>query len=89
MPGGIIKRCSLAVSWPYVPQFLPYHLRLRKGSMSEQLDKDNVVSIEELAISNMFVQEALVRLLIDKGILTTQEILDTIAAIKAETPKAQ
>jgi len=57
--------------------------------MSEQLDKDNVVSIEELAISNMFVQEALVRLLIDKGILTTQEILDTIAAIKAETPKAQ
>lgn len=57
--------------------------------MAEKLPNSEMVSIEELAISNMYVQEALVRLLVQKGILTTQEIMDQIAAIKAEANKAE
>ena len=34
--------------------------------MSEKLDRKEIVSIEELAISNMYVQEALMNLLIRK-----------------------
>jgi len=42
--------------------------------MSEKLDRKEIVSIEEIAISNIYVQEALVNLLIRKGILTKEEI---------------
>lgn len=57
--------------------------------MAEKLPNSEMVSIEELAISNMYVQEALVRLLVQKGIMTTQEIMDQIAAIKAEANRAE
>jgi hypothetical protein len=40
------------------------------------------VSIEELVISNMYSIEAVVMLLIDKGILTQEEIVDKIKDIK-------
>jgi len=57
--------------------------------MAERLPNQEMVPIEELAISNMYVQEALVRLLVAKGILTTQEILDQMVAIKAEVNRAK
>lgn len=57
--------------------------------MAEKLPNSEMVSIEELAISNMYVQEALVRLLVQKGIMTTQEIMEQIAAIKAEANRAE
>lgn len=40
------------------------------------------VSIEELVVSNMYSIEAVVMLLIDKGILTQEEIVDKIKEIK-------
>ena len=42
----------------------------------------NQVSIEELVVSNMYSIEAVVMLLLDKGILTQEEIVDKIKEIK-------
>ena len=55
--------------------------------MSEKLDRKETVSIEELTISNMYVQEALVNLLTRKGILTKEEILEEIRLIKKNSLK--
>ena len=40
--------------------------------MSEKLDRKETVSAEEPAISNMYVQEALINLLTRKGVLTKE-----------------
>ena len=55
--------------------------------MSEKLDRKETVSMEELTISNMYVQEALVNLLTRKGILTKEEILKEIRLIKEKSLK--
>ena len=55
--------------------------------MSEKLDRKETVSVKELAISNMYVQEALVNLLTKKGILTKEEILEEIRLIKEKSLK--
>ena len=55
--------------------------------MSEKLDRKETVSVEELAMSNMYVQEALVNLLTKKGILTEEEILEEIRLIKEKSLK--
>jgi micrococcal nuclease len=62
-------------------------LALRRRKMSEKLDKKETVSVEELAISNMCVQEALVNLLTRKGLLTKEEILEEISLIKEKSLK--
>ncbi len=46
--------------------------------MAEKLDPKDLVTLEELAISNMWETSALVELLGRKGILTRQEIDDVI-----------
>ena len=55
--------------------------------MSEKLDKKETVSVEELAMSDMYVQEALVNLLTKKGILTKEEIVEEIRLIKEKSLK--
>ncbi len=56
--------------------------------MAEKLDPKEVVSIEELAISNMWETSALVELLERKGILTKQEVLDMIQELRQREPTA-
>ncbi len=56
--------------------------------MAEKLDAKEVVSIEELAISNMWETSALVELLERKGILTKQEVLDMIQELRQREPTA-
>jgi hypothetical protein len=46
--------------------------------------KERDVSFEELALSNNLAQEALVRLLVDKKIITANELLDYMQKVKAE-----
>ncbi len=46
--------------------------------MAEKLDPREIVTLEDLAISNMWETSALVELLERKGILTRQEIYDVI-----------
>jgi len=42
------------------------------------------VTWEELSWSNHIAQEALVRLLIDKGLITQKELLDEVRQIQSE-----
>lgn len=46
--------------------------------------KERDVTFEELALSNNLAQEALVRLLIEKKVLTARELLDWIEKVKNE-----
>ncbi len=50
--------------------------------MAERMDEREVVSFEELLISNMYEQEALVLLLEEKGILTRGEVLEKIKELR-------
>ena len=52
--------------------------------MAEKLDPKEVVTTDELAVSNMYVQEALMNLLEKKGIMTREEVLGEIKRLKAK-----
>ncbi len=54
--------------------------------MAEKLDPKEIVTLEELAISNMWETSALVELLERKGILTKQEVLDMIHELRQREP---
>ena len=45
------------------------------------------VSIDDIVISNMYSIEAIVRLLVDKGLFTQDEVLNKIKEIKSEHPE--
>ena len=50
--------------------------------MAEKLDPKEVVSFEELLVSNVIEQEALVNLLERKGIITKAELLEEIRTLR-------
>ncbi len=50
--------------------------------MAEKLDPNALVTLDGLAISNMWETSALVELLERKGILTKQEVLDMIQELR-------
>ena len=52
--------------------------------MAEKLDPKEIVTLDELAISNMWETAALVELLERKGILTKQEVLDMIQELRRQ-----
>ena len=52
--------------------------------MAEKLDPREVVSFEELLMSNVFTQEALVNLLEKKGIITKAELLEEIKRLRSK-----
>ncbi len=56
--------------------------------MAEKLDPKEIVTLEELALSNMWETSALVELLERKGILTKQEVLDMIQELRKREPTA-
>ncbi len=56
--------------------------------MAEKLDPNDLVTLEELALSNMWETSALVELLERKGILTKQEVLDMIRELRRDTAAA-
>jgi hypothetical protein len=57
--------------------------------MAQKLDPKETVSFEELAYSNMMEQEALVRLLTKKGIITKKEFLDELEQVAGEMEEKQ
>ena len=57
--------------------------------MAEAGDPKDVVTVQELAISNMYEIGALIELLDQKGIVTKQEILDMIQELRRKTPQAE
>ena len=52
--------------------------------MAEKLDPKEIVTFEELLVSNMFEQEALINLLEKKGLITKQELLEEMKRLKKE-----
>ncbi|MEA3296702.1 MAG: hypothetical protein U9R56_02425 [candidate division Zixibacteria bacterium] len=46
--------------------------------------KEKDISFEELALSNNLAQEALVRLLMEKGIFKPKELIETMEKVKKE-----
>ncbi len=57
--------------------------------MAEKLDPKEIVTLEELALSNMLETAALVEVLEKKGLLTKQDILDAIRELRRKNPKAR
>ncbi len=54
--------------------------------MAEPLDPKDLVTLEELAITNMWETSALVELLERKGVLTKQEVLAMIQELRQPEP---
>ena len=52
--------------------------------MAIGLDSKQIVSSEELLMSQVVSQEAIIRLLVEKGIFTKEEFLDTVKAVDRE-----
>lgn len=56
-------------------------------SMAEQLDPKETVSFEELLMSNVYTQEALINLLEKKGVITKAELLEEIKGLREKQNK--
>ncbi len=54
--------------------------------MAEKLDPNDLVTLEELALSTMWETAALVELLERKGILTKLDVRDMIQALRQREP---
>ena len=57
--------------------------------MAQEGKPDELVTLQELSVSNAYEIAALVAVLEHKGILTQQEVLDEITRLKAKTPKVR
>lgn len=53
--------------------------------MANRIEPQQTVTLEELAISNSFEIAALVNVLERKGLLTRQEVLQELAALRQQT----
>jgi len=56
--------------------------------LGQPLDPNDLVTLDELALSTMWETSALVELLERKGVLTRQEIYDAIAELRQRHPEA-
>ncbi len=52
--------------------------------MAEKLDPKQVVTFEELLRTCLYEQEALRRVLVRKGLLTNDEVLEEVKAVRRE-----
>jgi hypothetical protein len=57
--------------------------------MATPLDRKQVVSFEELLLSQVVQQEAFTRMLVEKGIFTKEEFLDTVKRVNKEMKSKQ
>lgn len=57
--------------------------------MAERLSNDELVSFKELLMSNEIYMEALVQLLVDKGVFTKEELIGKIKQVKTDVIKSQ
>lgn len=57
--------------------------------MAEQAPREQVVTVEELTLSNSFEIAALIAILERKGILTHQEVLGEIARQRKSRPRGK
>jgi hypothetical protein len=62
------------------------YLRGTKG-MAIAVDRKRMVSSEELLMSQVVQQEALIRLLVEKGMFTKEEFLEMVDKVNLEMKK--
>jgi hypothetical protein len=62
-------------------------MKLKEVLMATALDSNQLVSFEELLVSQVIQQEALTRLLIMKGIFTKEELLEMVKVVDREMKK--
>lgn len=56
--------------------------------MTEKIDPKETVTFEELLMSNVYVQEALINLLEKKGLIDKKELLEEIKRVRKEQSQA-
>jgi len=55
--------------------------------MAKKLDLKEMFTLEELIMSNVFTQEALINLLRKKGLITNEELIEEIKNLKIKHKK--
>lgn len=50
--------------------------------MAEKLDSKETFSFEELLLANAYTQDALINVLVRKGIISKREVLDELKVVK-------
>lgn len=50
--------------------------------MANKLNSNEVVSLEEVVISNVFTQEALINIFVKKGLINKKELLEEISRLR-------
>ena len=63
------------------------NLMAQEVSMAIPLDPNQIVSSEELLISQVVSQEAIIRLLVEKGIFSKEEFLKMVEVVNLEIGK--
>ena len=56
--------------------------------MAEKLDNKELVTMDELTLSNAWELEALVDVLVAKGVITKQEVLAALTELRRRNPRA-
>lgn len=56
--------------------------------MAEKFDNKDLITFDELTLSNAWEQEALVEVLVSKGIITKREVLDALTELRRRNPRA-
>ena len=57
--------------------------------MATPLDPKQIISVEELLMSQVVSQDALIRSLIEKGVFTKEECLEMVRVVNQETKNRQ
>ncbi len=57
--------------------------------MSKKLDNREVASYDEVLIGTVYTQEALINLLVEKGIINREELIAEIKRVQNETLKGK
>ncbi|MDP3048489.1 MAG: hypothetical protein Q8N12_03540 [Thermodesulfovibrionales bacterium] len=55
--------------------------------MAKKMDLKDIVTLEELIMSNVYTQEALINLLRKKGLITNNELIEEIKNLKVKHQK--
>jgi len=58
------------------------------GAMANKLDKNEIVTLDELTLSNAWELEALVEVLTAKGVITKGDVLDILTELRRRNPTA-
>jgi len=56
--------------------------------MAKKLDKQELVTLDELTLSNAWELEALVEVLAARGVITKREVLDMLMELRRRNPRA-